>query len=164
RWWLSTLRRFREGFARQRIFRPRGFLPPGTQGLRVLFRWRLPPRRFYNRARPTRLDPPGFEAFVIEIPGNWEPIANLIPPNRRSRVRIFRPGNFTVVKTLVLQRLLNVLDHLIRLRRARDCGEQNQTYDRKFHVDATLTPKCAPYSEPGPETARVSCRSFNTSR
>ena len=120
--------------------------------------------RFYDRASAGRIDPKRFERFIIEIATDLKPVADLVAPNRRRRVRIFFASNFAVIKTLVLQRLLHILDGLIRPCSWRECGHQNHNCDPKFHVDVALTPKSVRYSVPAPVTASGSCWSFKTSR
>lgn len=45
--------------------------------------------------------------FRIQLTGDLQAVANLVATNRCGRIRIFRPGDLAVVKSLSLQRLLH---------------------------------------------------------
>src|SRR5260370_40304667 len=160
----SILLRFWKRLASQRVCRSRTFSWLGTQARssRRSRNWSW--GRFYDRASAGRIDPKRFERFIIEIATDLKPVADLVAPNRRRRVRIFFASNFAVITTLLLQRLLHILDDLICPCSCHDCCHQNHNGDPKFHVAVALTPKSLRYSVPAPLTASGSCCSFKTSR
>src|SRR5438045_4497547 len=160
----SIFLRFRKWLASQRVRWSRTFSRFGAQIRSPRRNRRRSWRRFYNCASAGRIDTKRFERFIIEIATDLKAVANLVAPNCRRRVRIFFAVNFAVIKTLVLQRLLHILDGLIRPCSWRECGHQNHNCDPKFHIDVALTPKSVRYSVPAPVTASGSCWSFKTSR
>src|SRR5947207_6909769 len=133
----SILLRLRKWLAGQRIRRNRGLAPFSRQfrSIRSGRRWSW--RSFSNRARAGRIDAKRLQGLFVKIARNLEPVANLIATNRRSRVRIFCSGNFTVIKTLVLQGLLYILDRLVGPKWT-ERDEQNQNCDPKFHGDVDV--------------------------
>jgi len=93
-------------------------------------------RGFDDRMHSGRINFERLQCFVIQIAGNLQAIANLIPPDRRRRVGIFRSGHFAVIKPLILQRLLHVLDQVIGSGRNRDRAERNKDCERNLHMSS----------------------------
>jgi len=92
------------------------------------FRRRLRCRRNGIRTRIDRA-----QRLLINLAGYLQTIANLITPNRRSRLGIFVARNGAVVKTLVLESLLQRTNPLIGTHQTDSAQRDDKTYQRSFH-------------------------------
>ena len=67
----------------------------------------------------------GLLCLRIQLARDLETTANLKPTDRCTRVGIFFPGDFAIIKTLILQKLLRVCDRLISAS-GRNCDDNEQ--------------------------------------
>jgi len=74
------------------------------------------------------------KGFLVQLAGDLQTVADLKAPNRGSRIRIFLACDFSVIKTLLFQRLLHALDALVRANRSNG-NNQNQNGDFNPHLD-----------------------------
>ena len=72
------------------------------------------------------------KCFVVQFARDLQPVSNLIPANGIIRRGIFLARNFTVVKTLIFQRLLRLRDHLISANRSQR-HQKNDKGKATFH-------------------------------
>ena len=78
--------------------------------------------------------------LAVELAVNLQSVANLVPANGCGKSRIHFTGHFTIVETLVLQRLLHSLNQLIGAHQHRR-SNKDQDSDLDFHsVILTLCP------------------------
>src|SRR5438128_184526 len=121
--------------------------------------------RLCRRLRRTRrINSKGTKRFAIELTVNLESVANLIAANRGGQICICLARNLAIIKTLILERLLHALDHLIRSHN-HNRSEENQRGQLVFHFNVILTLLPVAYSAPsGAVTANVDWRCFTASR
>ena len=93
--------------------------------------------RFRSRLRcrgngiQTRID--RAQRLVINLAGHRQAVANLVTPNCCSRLGVLVARNGAVVKTLVLESLLQRTNPLIGTHQTDSAQRDDKTYQRSFH-------------------------------